>query len=81
MTNEEAIKGLKNLFSIYELDLPYTDSLEIEEMAIEALQHYEQTIDEFTNKLHSALSNRGSADIHDIVNDVAYMFKERIYER
>ena len=38
MKIEEAIKGLKNLFSEHELTLPCTDSLEILHMAIEALE-------------------------------------------
>lgn len=38
MTNQEAIQGLKNLFSEHELDLPCTDSLEVLNMAIEALE-------------------------------------------
>lgn len=42
MTNEEMIKGLKNIFSYYELDLPHTDSLEIMLTAIEALDKVEK---------------------------------------
>lgn len=38
MTVEEGIKGLRNLFSEYELDLPDTDSLEILHMATNALE-------------------------------------------
>ena len=38
MTNQEAIQGLKNLFSEHELTLPCTDSLEVLNMAIEALE-------------------------------------------
>lgn len=38
MTNQEAIKGLNNLFSEYELTLPCTDSLEILHMAVAALE-------------------------------------------
>lgn len=38
MTREEEMQGLKNLFSEYELDLPNTNSLEILQMAIEALE-------------------------------------------
>ena len=38
MTIQEAIQGLKNLFSEYELDLPNTDSLEVLHMAFEALE-------------------------------------------
>lgn len=55
MTHEEAIKGLKNLFSEYELDLPYTDSLEILHLSIEAIEkqipkkpddYYEDSLDD-----------------------------------
>lgn len=38
MDRRETIKGLKNLFSHYELDLPNTDSLGILNMAIAALE-------------------------------------------
>lgn len=38
MTEQETINGLKHLFSEYELDLPCTDSLNIEIMAINALE-------------------------------------------
>lgn len=38
MTEQEAINGLKNLFSEHELDLPCTDSLEVLNMAINALE-------------------------------------------
>ena len=38
MTEQEAIDGLKNLFSEHELDLPCTDSLKILHIAIEALE-------------------------------------------
>lgn len=38
MTIEEAIKGLKNLFSEHELDLPFTDSLEVLHKALNALE-------------------------------------------
>ena len=38
MTNQEAIQGLKNLFSEHELDLPNSDSLEILKMATKALE-------------------------------------------
>lgn len=38
MNNQEAIKGLKNLFSEHELTLPCTDSLEILHMAVSALE-------------------------------------------
>ena len=38
MDRQEAIKGLKNLFSEHELSLPNTDSLEILNMAIAALE-------------------------------------------
>lgn len=42
MTENEAIKGLKNLFSEHELDLPCTDSLEVLHMAIQALEEVQQ---------------------------------------
>lgn len=38
MTNQEAIKGLNNLFSEHELTLPCTDSLEILHMSVNALE-------------------------------------------
>lgn len=38
MTTQEAIQGLKNLFSEHELDLPNMDSLEVFHIAIEALE-------------------------------------------
>lgn len=38
MTEQEAIDGLKKLFSEHELDLPCTDSLEILHMAIDSLE-------------------------------------------
>lgn len=38
MTNQEAIKGLNNLFSEHELTLPCTDSLEILHMSVVALE-------------------------------------------
>lgn len=38
MTEQEAINGLKRLFSEHELDLPCTDSLEVLNMAIKALE-------------------------------------------
>lgn len=38
MTNQEAIKGLNNLFSEHELTLPCTDSLEILHMSVAALE-------------------------------------------
>lgn len=38
MTEQEAINGLKRLFGEYELDLPCTDSLEVLDMAIKALE-------------------------------------------
>lgn len=38
MKTEEAVKGLKNLFDEYELDLPFTDSVEILNISIQALK-------------------------------------------
>lgn len=38
MTNQEAIKGLNNLFSEHELTLPCTESLEILHMSVAALE-------------------------------------------
>ena len=38
MTEQEAIKNLKNLFSEHELCLPCTDSLETLQTAIEAIE-------------------------------------------
>lgn len=42
MTENEAIKALKKIFSKNELDLPFTDSVEVLNMAIQALEEIQQ---------------------------------------
>lgn len=42
MTEQEAISGLKRLFSEHELDLPCTESLEVLHTAIKALEEVQQ---------------------------------------
>lgn len=51
MTENEAIMGLKHIFSEFELNLPFTDSLEILNMTIKALEEIQEyrkigTVDE-----------------------------------
>ena len=51
MTEQEAIKNLKHVFSKYELDLPCTDALEILHMTISALE--KQKVENMRNDLIS----------------------------
>lgn len=70
----EAINGLKHLFSEYELDLPCTDSLEIEHMAIKALEEIQQyraigTVEEFREAVEKQTAKKPITKSRGVYDD------------
>ena len=84
MTIDEAIDGLKRIFSNYELDLPCTDSLDIESEIIvlleelKALKNNSISIEAFERMKSKSYKKGHRQGYNKALDDIVTIIKERV---